>query len=281
MGKLSEYRKLVPIICEHCGEEKFLRPYLAKTQRFCSIKCKSASKWIVHTCQICGNDFKRRKGHPGVLKYCSRKCTGEARIGLKLPKGKDNKNYIQNAEIRKCLTCSADMRITPGRSKTQKYCSRECQHGAENIGLLKAYCVDCGKELSKVKYTRCRSCANSGKNSSSWKDGATDKFQNKVRKGIVGKRWRQNVVSRDYYECQKCGSQTNIEAHHRMAFIDIIKKYNITGIDEALECDALWDLKNGITLCEECHKEFHFLYGKVGYSEADWEKWFNNIKIAI
>ncbi len=33
----------------------------------------------------------------------------------------------------------------------------------------------------------------------------------------------------------------------------ILKENNITSLDQALNCQELWDISNGITLCKKCH----------------------------
>ena len=33
------------------------------------------------------------------------------------------------------------------------------------------------------------------------------------------------------------------------------KGSKITNYKEALECEELWNLENGLTLCKECHKK--------------------------
>jgi len=38
-------------------------------------------------------------------------------------------------------------------------------------------------------------------------------------------------------------------------FSDIINNNNITTMEAALECSELWNLNNGITLCEDCHNK--------------------------
>mgnify|MGYP003593073421 FL=1 len=59
--------------------------------------------------------------------------------------------------------------------------------------------------------------------------------------------WRQMVVSRDNYVCQKCGKEGSSEAHH-------IFDYNT---NEALRLN----IDSGITLCHKCHTEYHAQYG--------------------
>lgn len=58
--------------------------------------------------------------------------------------------------------------------------------------------------------------------------------------------WRKKVFERDNYTCKKCGDDTggNLNAHH------ILRK--------ALYPHLVFDVNNGITLCEPCHdKTFH------------------------
>lgn len=77
--------------------------------------------------------------------------------------------------------------------------------------------------------------------------------------------WRDNIYKRDNYTCQICrdssfkgrGKSVRLEGHHIKSFSDIIKNNNITSTLEGYDCDELWDINNGITLCKECHKLVH------------------------
>ena len=57
------------------------------------------------------------------------------------------------------------------------------------------------------------------------------------------KRWRSAVFSRDGYQCQKCGSKYDIQAHH-------VKTWS-------RHKSLRYDVSNGITLCHKCHLESH------------------------
>lgn len=63
------------------------------------------------------------------------------------------------------------------------------------------------------------------------------------RRSTKYKIWKQNVLKRDKYICQKCGSKNNLVAHHIKPF--------------ATDKEARFDIDNGITLCQTCHKEVH------------------------
>lgn len=56
-------------------------------------------------------------------------------------------------------------------------------------------------------------------------------------------KWRQAVLERDGHTCRHCGEKENLHAHH----IRLYSKY--PKLRESL--------KNGITLCSECHKQAH------------------------
>ena len=71
---------------------------------------------------------------------------------------------------------------------------------------------------------------------------------------------RENVYIRDNFTCQECGVRSGngkavyLEAHHcRISFSEIMNKYKITTIEEAVLCPELWDINNGLTLCVPCH----------------------------
>lgn len=79
-----------------------------------------------------------------------------------------------------------------------------------------------------------------------------------IRKCFDYRQWRSDVFARDNYTCQMCWERgTRLHAHHIISVSSLIQYYEITKLEEALECDELWNINNGITYCEECHKKIH------------------------
>jgi len=72
--------------------------------------------------------------------------------------------------------------------------------------------------------------------------------------------WRKAVYARDNYTCQKCGKISNgdINAHHIESYTD--------------NKELRLELSNGVTLCEDCHKDFHRIYGNHSTREK-FEEW--------
>lgn len=80
--------------------------------------------------------------------------------------------------------------------------------------------------------------ARTGEKNPAWKGGITP-LNKKLRKSDEYKVWREQVFKRDDYTCQGCGANGYIQAHHIKAF----SHYK----------DLIYELSNGITLCESCH----------------------------
>ena len=63
------------------------------------------------------------------------------------------------------------------------------------------------------------------------------------RRSSKYKNWKKQVLTRDNYICQRCDSKENLVVHH-------IKKFSENK-------QLRFDVNNGITLCQKCHKEVH------------------------
>ena len=91
-----------------------------------------------------------------------------------------------------------------------------------------------------------------------WKGGITA-VNHSIRTCLQYREWIMSVFKRDDFTCQDCGAtKVYLHAHHIRLFSDIMQEYSITSLEEALLCDALWDVSNGRSLCELCHKREHF-----------------------
>lgn len=79
-----------------------------------------------------------------------------------------------------------------------------------------------------------------GSKSSLWKGGVTKK-NTLLRASSKLKAWRLKIFKRDNFTCQNCESKKDIQAHHIKAWSSYPRSRYI--------------IKNGITLCEKCHRK--------------------------
>ena len=140
---------------------------------------------------------------------------------------------------------------------------------------IKVKCDFCGieKELEYGSYTR-RACKETeyscykctikyfyrSENSPFWKKNLTeeDRIERRLLKGYV--EFRTSVFLRDNYTCRKCGkSHTELVVHH------------LDGYDN--NKDKRLDVRNGITLCEKCHIDFHSRYGRGNNTKTQFCDW--------
>lgn len=183
-------------------------------------------------------------------KFCSRKCLGPylavefkgrpAMNGHKVwPKGKAHPLYKERIE-RICRVCSKHFFVRPSdmiAGKREKnpaiYCSRKC------FGL--------GRR---------------GPNSPVWKGGKlSDEQYLRTRLHMMPehKEWHAAVLRRDNWHCVLCGTPSNgkrnLEVDHIKSISVIIKEHGLETTEQARDCQELWDIANGRTLCKPCHRQ--------------------------
>ncbi len=136
---------------------------------------------------------------------------------------------------------------------------------AQKKRIRKPHTIETKKKMSdskkdiplSEKHKESISKALSGSNHYNWMGGITP-LHLQIRRHDMYSDWRTKVFQRDNYTCRVCGKRgNNIEAHHINSFSFIKNKYNITTIEEAILCLELWNINNGITLCEECHTHIY------------------------
>ena len=108
---------------------------------------------------------------------------------------------------------------------------------------------------------------NSKSNSHFWKGGVSE-LSRHIKISIKYKNWRELVFQRDNWTCQSCKKRGGmiLHPHHIKSFTSILEKNNINTLEGAFKCDELWEVDNGITLCESCHKNTE-TYGWNNYNK--------------
>lgn len=151
---------------------------------------------------------------------------------------------------------NGDQRV-PFKIYTCEKCGMEiCEMWSREIIDNKIYCGDCAFKLgliSEKEYIK-NHCFNIGIDGLravihndeiylgigkfSWERSSRDR-NNKAYTD-----WRTSVFMRDGFKCQICGQVGgNLNAHHIKSYKNYI--------------DVRYDVNNGVTLCEKCHRKIH------------------------
>lgn len=86
-------------------------------------------------------------------------------------------------------------------------------------------------------------------------NGYTSKLSTQIYNTDEYKAWRRAVFVRDGFACVLCGMPgPGLAADHIKALSKIKADYGISSVEGALACTELWDVDNGRTLCESCHR---------------------------
>lgn len=211
-----------------------------------SLLSPTSKKKCIISCPTCSKEFKR---------YCSvlfdtgnfecQTCTLKTKLSKILPVGETrNKLTVVSASERK------------GHSIFLCECGKIAE--VENWSFLSNRTTSCGCNKTKaMQYAQ--SCQKKDKHPN-WKGGISDE-NNLLRTSLDYKNWRTLVFTRDNYTCKKCNKNGVLNAHHVEEF--------------ANNKELIYDVENGITFCEKCHRSFHKKYGKSNLSKLQVDEFIN------
>lgn len=125
-----------------------------------------------------------------------------------------------------------------------KYCNKisYISYQTYNLKIIKEACHICA-----MKYFF------SGENSPFYNHNLTTEVRINRRLIYENKIFTQSVLKRDNYKCFICKTHRNLEVHH-------LESYKLCK-------EKRTDVENGITLCHDCHFQFHKIYGYKNISK--------------
>lgn len=184
-----------------------------------------------------------------------------------------------------CRKCGLIVSAEPQRANYQEKIDLLIEKGFTPLftanevqGMLsKVECIgSCGHKIITTLDSFCRSktalcldCSrhsHNGENNYNWKGGYENE-RIKFRKTFEFKNFVRQVLKRDNYSCKICGKnskETKLVVHHKDGYNWCEEKRT--------------EIENGVTLCEECHINFHNLYGYGNNTKDQFEDFCKNIK---
>ena len=111
--------------------------------------------------------------------------------------------------------------------------------------------------------------AQKGEKANNWQGGIT-KLQKHIRHCFKYRQWRSDIFTTNDFTCQECEQRGGrLHADHIEPFSVILARNHIETFEQAMECEELWNVNNGRTLCEGCHKKTDtYLSGAIKYKNA-------------
>jgi len=253
-------------------------------------KGRSNGSWNKDTIKILNDEeiqFLKDNYETKGCKYCAKElnkkyCTIQKianKLGLKV----DKKLIVQNnPKLKEQLQHHAKTVLSKYQIKflTEKQEQKviqlyksgmSCNQIADKFSCSKTPILKTLKNISKNKYSiyKHHRCYNQfGKNNPSWKGGIKSIYE-RVRDLKSYWDWRTAVVERDNRCCTKCNSTTDLEVHHITTLKHLIHSYCTTNnkfISDLTENDLnnnyFYDIDNGVSLCNICHRQHHRNYGR-------------------
>lgn len=197
-------------------------------------------------CLLCSELFYKRQNESLKdwnirHKFCSRSCSMKYNGPGKDTKFSKERKFVPHTAIKKGEHRSPSTQFKKGLVHSE--------HWKEK--MLGKVPWNKGKRFTQI----------TGEKHFAWKGGVTG-IRLKIRNLPEYKDWRLRIFKRDSFTCVHCGvasidkkpgcAQLNAD-HYPITFASIIDEFNISSIEEAMNCKILWDISNGRTLCYMCH----------------------------
>lgn len=205
---------------------------------------KSSAKPVKVVCPMCGNER--------ILRYYRVNETGHT--------------YCKSCAKRK-YSCDNMLDKKFGRLTVISYADQHFESGGTMMNCV----CDCGENVSvsashlKSGHTTSCGCFRlemlQGEANPNYRPDLPMEERNGKR-GYPIERWALSVKRRDNFTCQVCGSKEKLVAHHLNSY--------------ASAKDRRYDIENGVTMCRDCHTDFHtnFLENyRVPCNEQDFEEY--------
>lgn len=206
-------------------------------------------------------------GNTPMQYKCDKGHIGKIRFGVILRGGRCKKCAVEEQAAKRRLTLEQAQKIFEERGA--KLLATEYKNA---VTPMKFICPKCGGKsfISLSNFKRGYGCSNcrvlqfSGENNPRYNPNLSDYDRQELGRYEEGYcSFRRSVFARDK-QCVLCGSKKNRVVHH------------LDGYSEHPEKRT--DMKNAVTLCEECHKNFHSDYGYGNNTKKQFEEFAKTFK---
>jgi len=176
----------------------------------------------------------------------------------KIGKGNKGKYYTEETKRKMSESHKGNAGYWEGKKHTEEQNRKNSESNRGRIPWNKGLTKETDKRIRiQGKHNSEAQRGKFGEKAHNWKGGITP-IEREIRASTIYSLWRKAIFLRDKFQCQECGQISGkLNVHHKKAFAKILQYYEITTWEEVLKCEELWDIDNGITLCEKCHKEKH------------------------
>jgi len=235
--------------CLQCKKDFITYPNRIKlgNGKFCSHSCFYQKRKIrfQNICLFCKEKFEVHPYRRLTAKYCSRLCKGKSLIGKKpWNKGKPHLGKEKHPLWGKHHSHETIKKMSDAKKRLYESGRKVWNYGRHH------------SEVTKEKIRKARANQKNilrGENHYFWKGGISP-LKKRIRNSFKYRKWKKKIFQTDNYLCQNCKIEgRSLEADHIKPMAKILEQNNIKTFEEAMNCEELWNINNGRTLCRDCH----------------------------